>query len=123
MWHWLFIAFLVAHGLVHLAVWLSPVQAADVPFRPDRSWLLGAGHTAHCTSVALAVAAAAAFLAAAVALMLGLAVWQPVTVAASVLGLTMSLLYFNPWLLADVALNAGLLSGLLATEWPPSLAA
>lgn len=42
MWRSLFIAFLVAHGLVHLAIWLMPKPADDkAPFDPDHSWLVG----------------------------------------------------------------------------------
>ena len=32
--------FLVAHGLVHLAVWPAPPKE-DAPFDPGHSWLLG----------------------------------------------------------------------------------
>jgi hypothetical protein len=34
--------FLIAHGLVHLAVWLP--EPKDAPFDPGHSWLLGEGY-------------------------------------------------------------------------------
>ena len=34
MWRLLFIAFLIAHGLVHLAIWLMPKPADEKALRP-----------------------------------------------------------------------------------------
>jgi hypothetical protein len=122
MWEYVFAAFLVIHGLVHLTVWLAPATD-DAPFRADHSWLLGSGETPHRVSVALAVSAAAVFVAAGTALLLGAAVWGPLAVTAAALGLTVALLYFNPWLLLDIGINAGLLYALLATDWADTLIA
>jgi hypothetical protein len=42
MWRLLFIGFLIAHGLVHLAIWLMPKPPDQkAPFDPGHSWLLG----------------------------------------------------------------------------------
>src|SRR4026207_1011810 len=61
MWRFLFIAFLIAHGLVHLAIWLMPKPPGQkAPFDPDHSWLLGDQKT---VAVVLAVAAAAVLMA------------------------------------------------------------
>lgn len=122
MWRYVFAAFLIAHGLVHVTVWLAPASS-DAPFRVDHSWLLGSGEPAHRTSIALAACAAIVFTTAGVALLVGAPVWEALTLAGAVMGLAVSLLYFNPWLLLDVAINAGLLYAVLATDWPDSLLA
>lgn len=44
MWRFLFIAFLIAHGLIHLLIWVVPPKPKDPaapPFDPSHSWLLG----------------------------------------------------------------------------------
>ena len=55
MWRVLFIAYLIAHGAVHLVLWLRPATA-DGPFNPSESWLLGVQRG---LAVALAVVAGA----------------------------------------------------------------
>jgi len=122
MWEFVFAAFLVIHGLVHLTVWLAPATV-DAPFRADHSWLLGSGETPHRVSVTLAVSAAAVFVAAGIALLFGAAFWVPLAVTASAIGLMVAMLYFNPWLMLDIGINAGLLYVLLATDWAETLAA
>jgi len=42
MWRFIFITFLIAHGLVHLVIWLIPEPPDQkAPFDPNHSWLLG----------------------------------------------------------------------------------
>ena len=48
---------------------------------------------------------------------------MPLAVTASAIGLVVALLYFNPWLLLDIGINAGLLYALLVTDWAETLAA
>lgn len=120
MWEYVFAAFLVAHGLVHLAVWLAPATD-DAPFRADHSWVLGSGDTPHRVSVAFAAGAAAVFVASGIALLVGATVWVPLAATAAAIGLTVSLLFFNPWLIVDVGINAGMLYALLATDWADTL--
>lgn len=40
MWRFVFIAFPIAHGAIHLAMWI-PQPKADAPFDAGRSWLIG----------------------------------------------------------------------------------
>lgn len=108
----LLVAFLAAHGLLHLAIWLphpEPDPAKPPPFHPDHSAVLAAVHTppsaTHALSMALAAAAAAAYLLAAAAVVLGAAWAVPVTVAAALAGLALKGLYFHPWLLLGIALD------------------
>ena len=74
-------------------------------------------------SVALAASAAAVFVAAGIMLLFGASVWVPLAVTASAIGLVVALLYFNPWLLFDIGINAALLYALLVTDWAETLAA
>ena len=44
MWRFIFIAFLIAHGLVHVAMWVfvpKPAPGKEAPFDASHSWLLG----------------------------------------------------------------------------------
>ena len=64
MWRFIFIAFLIAHGLVHVAMWVfvpKPAPGKEAPFDASHSWLLGnqralAVTVAAATAVVLVVA-------------------------------------------------------------------
>ena len=108
----LLVAFLAAHGLLHLAIWLphpEPEPAKPPPFHPDHSAVLVAAHTppaaVHALSLALAAVTAAAYLLAAGAVVWGAGWAVPVTVTAALAGLTLKGLYFHPWLLLGIALD------------------
>jgi hypothetical protein len=108
----LLVAFLAAHGLLHLAIWLphpEPDPAKPPPFQPDHSAVLAAVHAppsaVHVLSMGLAAAAAAAYLLAATAVVWGAGWAVPVTVAAALAGLMLKGLYFHPWLLVGIALD------------------
>ena len=123
----LLVAFLIAHGLVHLAIWLPHPDPAETaaPFAPDHSGLLVAvsvpQHTTRFLARALAVGTAVAYLFAGPGVAVG-AGWAPVTAAAAaILGLLLKLVYFNPWLLLGIALDGAVLSAALG-GWPVSLA-
>jgi len=123
----LVIGFLLAHGLVHLAVWLphpEPEPAKPPPFAPDHSALLTAvrvpAPTTRRVSEVLAVATAVVMVVAA----LGVALGQEWAIGAAVLGATLGLVlklvFFNPWLLAGITLDLLVLSLALA-DWPVPL--
>ena len=104
----LVVGFLLAHGLVHLAVWLphpEPEPAKPPPFMPDHSALLTAvrvpAPTTRRVSEVLAITITAAVLGA-------------------TLGLVLKLVFFNPWLLAGITLDLLVLSLALA-DWPVPL--
>jgi len=116
MWRFLFIAFLIAHGLVHLAIWLMPKPPGQkAPFDPDHSWLLGDQKT---VAVVLAVAAAAMLMAGGSGLWAHADWWR----GASVIGLTASfglmIVYFNPWYVFIEGVNAALIVGMVWLTWP-----
>ena len=117
---WLIAAFLIAHGAVHLAIWLapSPVESqSTAPFSPDHSALLTRTQvpraTAHLLAARLAGAAAIAYVAAGLAVALGSGWTGALAAGAAVIGLVLKLLYFNPWLSLGVLLDAAVLSAAL----------
>jgi hypothetical protein len=91
--------FLIAHGLVHLAVWV-PAPEQDAPFDPGHSWLLG-----EIRRPARAVAATAAALLS----VAGILVLAGAHAGAAVVGAAVSValvgLTFHPWLLGAVAID------------------
>jgi hypothetical protein len=120
-------AFLVVHGLLHLAIWLphpEPDPAKPAPFDPDHSSVLALARVRESTgrrlATALASATAGAYVVAGLLLAVGSDAVVPAAVLAAVLGLALKALYFHPWLSLGVLLDLGVLSAALV-EWPVSL--
>lgn len=118
-------ALLAAHGLVHVAVWtVPPDQAKPAPFDPARSWALAAGHVPppamRHAGGAVAWVVCFAYAVAALAVAADLPAWPVLAAMAAVTAVVFKLLWFNKWLLAGIALDAGVL--VAATGgWPSSL--
>ena len=118
MWRFIFIAFLIAHGLVHVAMWVlvpKPAPGKEAPFDASNSWLLGdkralAATVAAATAVVLVVA--------------GFGLWAHAEWwrVAAVIGLTASFLlmvvYFTPWFIFIQGVNAALIGSILWLSWP-----
>lgn len=102
--------FLIAHGLVHIAVWLA-TPAPDAPFDPHRSWLLG---DCAAQSRALAILACLLLVAAGALVLLGAGLGPPVAVAGAASSLVLVLLTFHPWFIAAVAINVAIIVVALA---------
>ena len=98
-------AFIVAHGLLTAFIWVSPPNP-DAPFSATRSWLLG---EARALAVVVALVAAAGFLLAGVGVIADQAWWAGIGVGAGAAALLLMTLFFNPWLLAGIAISAGIL--------------
>jgi hypothetical protein len=98
-------AFIVAHGLLTALIWVSPAKA-DAPFRTTHSWLVG---DARPLAVVLALVAAAGFVLAGIGFIGQQAWWAFTGIGAGVVALLLMALYFNPWLLAGIAISAGIL--------------
>lgn len=119
-------AFLALHGVIHVPVWLvHPTAEPEAsPFDPGHSTLLTATRVpetfSHRTAVALAVWASLAYVAAALGVALGTWWAVPVAFTAAGLGLALKLLFFNPWLVAGIALDLLVLAA-AAWEWPLAL--
>jgi hypothetical protein len=98
-------AFIVAHGLVTALIWVTPAKA-DAPFPAAHSWLLG---DARPLAVILALVAAAGFVLAGIGFITQQAWWAFTGISAGAVALLLMTLYFNPWLLAGIAISAGIL--------------
>jgi hypothetical protein len=121
----LIVVFLIAHGLVHLAIWLpKPDEEKPQPFVPSRSAVLSLADvgrsTAQTMSVALAAVTAGAFAVAGTGAALAAPWTAAVAVTASLAGLVLKVLYFHPWLSLGVLLDALVLSAALS-GWPIAL--
>src|SRR5687768_8896549 len=103
MWRFLFIAFLIAHGGIHVAIWATPKpKDQDVPFDASRSWLVG---NQRGLAMVLALAAAALLVAAGLGLWTHAEWWRPVAVIGLAVSFGLMILFFNPWFLFIQAVN------------------
>jgi hypothetical protein len=98
-------AFMVAHGLLTAFIWVSPANA-DAPFRATHSWLVG---DTRPVGVVIALVAAAGFVLAGIGLITHQAWWAITGIGAGAVALLLMTLYFNLWLLAGIAISAGIL--------------
>ena len=116
MLRFLFIGFLIAHGLVHLAIWLMPKPAEQkAPFDPDHSWLLGDQKT---VAVLLAVTAAVLLVGAGLGLWGAVDWWRGVAAVGLVTSFSLMVVYFTPWYLFIEGVNAALIVGIAWLTWP-----
>lgn len=116
MWRFLFIGFLIAHALVHLAIWLMPKPSDQkVPFDPGHSWLLGDQKT---VAVLLAVIAAVLLMAGGLGLWAHAGWWRSVAAIGLAASFGLMVVYFNPWYLFIEGVNAALIVGIVWLTWP-----
>jgi len=116
----LMIGFLIAHGLVHvtLRVTPKPEQKENRP-NPVHSWLLG---DQKALTVTLAIAAAAVLVTAGIALWAHAAWWTTAAVAGLAMSFALIVLVFHRWFVFIELVNAGLIASLIWLEWPSTLA-
>jgi hypothetical protein len=114
MWRFVFIAFLIAHGAIHAAIWATPPKA-DAPFDPSTSWLLGS-HRA--SSIAVALIATALLVAGGAGLWMHAEWWRSVATAGLGVSFGLMAVWFNPWFSFIEVVNAALLVGLAFLAWP-----
>ena len=102
--------FLIAHGLVHVAIWV-PEPQEGAPFNPRHSWLLG---EAGGLTRTLALAACGLLVLAGVFLLNGASDLDAgLAVAGALVSLALVLLTFHPWLLGAVAINIAIVVAVL----------
>lgn len=115
-------SFLIAHGVVHAAVWALPKTVGDQPFDPGHSWLLErigiAAGSAEILSIVLALGATFGFVASGIALIAGSDSWRLIALITAAESLPLFLLFFNPWLIAGIAIQLGILYALGVSHWP-----
>jgi hypothetical protein len=109
--------FLIAHGLIHVAVY-APPATDDAPFDPVRSWMF----RRRLRSLALTLAAITAliFVIAGIGLLAHQDWWQAASVAGASASLVLLALFFHPWLSIGVAINVAIIWALTQTDWPTS---
>ena len=93
--------FLIAHGLVHLAVWV-PAPEQDAPFDPGHSWLLG---EIRRPARAVAATAAALLSVAGILVLAGAGAGTDLAVVGATVSVALVGLTFHPWLLGAVAID------------------
>ena len=97
--------FLIAHGLVHIAVWVAP-QPPDAPFDSHRSWLFGHFGAA---SRALAIVACALLVVAGALVLSGAELGPPLAIAGAGVSLALTVATFHLWFIAAVAINVAII--------------
>ncbi len=130
---WVFAAFLVAHGVIHL-LYLAPAPEAAVaggpewPFDLGGSWLPGATgveggalRSLGLTLIGLVVVGFGLSGLATLGIIVPASWWPGLVVASSALSLGVLALFFAPSLLAGVAIDVFLIWLALASTWRPSL--
>lgn len=126
----LFAAFLVGHGLIH-ASYFTPVPprtagGREWPFEMGRSWLvtgvgLDAGPVRLAGSLLIAVTVVAFVLAALSTVGFGVPSgwWLPLVVIGSMASAAQLLLFFHPWLVLGLLIDAVLIWAAFAMRWTP----
>jgi hypothetical protein len=117
----LFSILLIAHGLIHTAIWLSPTSKEGT-FDPKHSWILDSmglqTDVIHGIAVVLAIVAALALVSGAIGLLAHQG-WAHIPVlAGSVVSLLLIVVYFNPWMSLAILLDLGIVYLLVVRHWP-----
>jgi hypothetical protein len=99
---WLAGLFLIAHGVLHMAIWL-PSPTENFPFNAHRSPMFGDVRVA---ATALAVAAGLAFVVSGGGYLMGQDWWPALALGASAASIVLMLLTFTPWWLVALAIDA-----------------
>ena len=118
MWRFIFIAFLIAHGLVHIAMWVlvpKPAPGKEAPFDASHSWLLG---NQRALAATIAVATMVLLAAAGIGLWAHADWWRGVAVVGLGASLGLMVVWFNPWFAFIEVVNAVLLVGIAFYAWP-----
>ena len=117
--------FLIAHGLLHLTIYVAPRDPHQrLPYDASRSWALQALHVGvapmHAAAVVLSAVTATLYVTAGLAVDLGVGAAASLVAAAAVTALLLKVLWFNTWLSVGVAIDVGILVA-VAAGWPPSV--
>jgi hypothetical protein len=127
---WLIAAFLVAHALIHMS-YLAPAPprtagGPEWPFELTRSWTVSAlgleAGVARSVGAALVATTVVLFVLAALATvgwLVPASWWAPLVVAGAGSSLLTLALFFHPWLVLGIAIDAGLLWLVLVAGWVP----
>jgi hypothetical protein len=130
MWSVATAGFVVAHGLVHNSFLKAPLVepgGPPWPFALEASWLLRSlhvpEHVQRGIGRAVTVAVVSASFVAGAALLLGASWWAPALLLAAGLSAAQLLVWFHPWLLLGLVIDAGLAAIALGWWTAPGLPA
>jgi hypothetical protein len=119
MWRTLVGLFLVAHGLVTVAMWgprYPAVPEGQVqPPNPAHSWIFG---DVRMLSLILGVAVGLALAVAGVGFLTHQGWWPPVAIGAGAASLLLFGIFFTPWWVVGMATSAGLIVAALRAGVP-----
>jgi hypothetical protein len=117
----LFNIFVIAHGLVHLAIWLAPTPNNPI-FDARYSWLFNRlGLTRDFMgkfAAGLALITALAFILGAIFLFFNLGFSKILLILGALLSLVLLTLYLSPWFTVAFLINLGILYLLMIRHWP-----
>ena len=115
MMTFLAVTLLLAHGMVHPAIYAAPVRGTPAaPFDPSRSWALASfgvdTSDTRRVSIALSWLVAAAFYVVGVGVAVDASWWPAAAASAATAGLVLKLLWFNSWLTLGVLIDCVILA-------------
>jgi hypothetical protein len=126
MWKVALAVFLVMHGLIHLG-YVSPVPAdPKYPFNLSKSWLINgvglAEPSVRLLGITLSIIAVLGFGLSALAA-LGIVIpqgwWLPLITISALASLLLLVLFWHPWLLIGILIDAVLIAAALWLRWQP----
>jgi len=100
-------AFVVAHGLVTIAIWSPNPQSVKTapPMDTSHSWLLG---NSRGVALALAITAGLLVAVAGIAFLVRADWWPMAALMSGCLSLLLFALFFTPWWAAGIVISSGL---------------
>ena len=119
MWRTLIGLFLVAHGLVTVAIWGPSYPAVPEgqlqPPNAANSWILG---DARAFSLIFGVVVGLALAAAGIGFLTHQSWWPPVAIGAGAASLLLFGIFFTPWWTVGIAISAGLIFAATRADLP-----
>ncbi len=125
IWGIALMLFLIAHALVGVLMFTGRPRDAAPSWPSGKSWLFGSMGMSEASQRKLA----AVLMAVAAVLLIGgalgvagipglVSMWPSLVVAGAAFSALTLVLYFSPWWLGGIAINAGLIVAIMVLDWP-----
>ena len=125
MWGIALVLFLIVHASVGVLMFAGRPQKAAASWPISKSWLFGSIGVSEAgqRNLATVLMAGAALLLVGGALgIVGVpaivSIWPSLVVGGAIVSALTLVLYFSPWWLGGIAINAGLIVAILIFKWP-----